>query len=268
MYDYDGGISRISVAHAFHYASDNLIVELTLTAFFGIRRGIGIGRMVQSVHLIPLIPVMAGLIVGLPAQADMTSPSPVAIIEDIKAEGVDFELLEFLSEGATIKLAKDETLKLAYLRSCIVEEFQGGIVTVGQTQSKLAGGVLRYRENVDCGGGSIIPTERQAQDVAGIVIRAPNLESDQPLVLVYATTPMFTFAEPVKELIIERMDPGSKEEHRFSVEGKWLDLADKQVQLAAGGLYRVTAGRSSTLLRISRKATASSSSVISRLVGF
>lgn len=211
---------------------------------------------------------MAGLFISLPARADATTPKPAAIIEDIKAAGVDFELLDFLFEGTTIKLAEDETLTLAYLRSCIVEEFEGGVITIGQSQSKLSGGKLRYRESVDCDGGGIVPTERQAQDVAGIVFRAPGLESDQRLTMVYATTPVFAFNTSVKEVVIERMDADVEETQRFAVNGKRLDLADRQVQLAAGGLYRATTENGSMLFRVSRKATATSTPVISRLVGF
>jgi len=215
-----------------------------------------------------LIAVIAGLFISLSARADTTTHKPAAIIEDIKAAGVDFELLDFLFEGTTIKLAEDETLTLAYLRSCIVEEFKGGVITIGQSQSEFTGGNLRYRESVDCDGGGIVPTESQAQDVAGIVFRAPGLEGDQRLTMVYATAPVFAFSTPVKEVVIERMDADVGETQRFAVDGKRLDMAEKQVQLAAGGLYRATTENGSMLFRVSRKATAASTPVISRLVGF
>ena len=79
--------------------------------------------------------------------------------------------------------------------------------------------------------------------------------------------PVFAFSEPATELVIAREDPGFEEERRFPVTGDRLDLADQRVRLVVGGLYRATTENSSILLRISRRATATTSSVISRLVG-
>ncbi len=210
---------------------------------------------------------MAGLLLGLPTPAETAPAKPAAIIEDIQAAAAEFGPLDFLFEGTTITLAEGETLKLAYLRSCIVEEFKGGVVTVGKIQSEQAGGNLQYRQEVDCDGGGIVPTERQGQDIGGVVFRAPDSDNDEPLVIVYATKPVFAFAEPATELVIARVDPGFQEERRFPVTGDRLDLAGEQVGLVVGGLYRATTEKGSVLFRVSRRATTTSSSVISRLVG-
>ncbi len=210
---------------------------------------------------------MAGLLLGLPARAEPAPAKPAAIVEDIQAAAAEFGPLDFVFEGTTITLAEGETLKLAYLRSCIVEEFEGGVITVGETRSEQAGGNLQYRQEVDCDGGGIVPTKRQAKDVPGIVFRAPDSDNDEPLVIVYATKPVFAFAEPVTELVIARVDLGFQEERRFPVTSDRLDLADEQVGLVAGGLYRATTEKGSVLFRVSRGATTTSSSVISRLIG-
>ena len=224
--------------------------------------------MVQRIQLTPfLIPVMAGLLLGLPTRAETAPAKPAAIIEDIQAAGAEFGPLDFLFEGTTITLAEGETLKLAYLRSCIVEEFKGGVVTVGKIRSEQAGGNLQYRQEVDCDGGGIVPTERQGQEIGGVVFRAPFSDNDEPLVIVYTTKPVFAFAEPATELVIARVDPGFQEERRFPVTGDRLDLAGEQVGLVVGGLYRATTEKGSVLFRVSRRATTTSSSVISRLVG-
>ena len=210
---------------------------------------------------------MAALLFGLPVPTEAAPAKPAAIIEDIQSATAEFGPLDFLFEGNTITLAEGETLTLAYLRSCIVEEFKGGVVTVGKSQSEPAGGNLLYRHEVDCDGGGIVPTERQGQDLGGVAFRAPNSDNDEPLVIVYATMPVFAFSEPATELVIAREDPGFEEERRFPVTGDRLDLADQRVRLVVGGLYRATTENSSILLRISRRATATTSSVISRLVG-
>ncbi len=224
--------------------------------------------MLQRILLTRLLtPVMAALLLGLPVGAEAAPAKPAAIIEDIQSAAAEFGPLDFLFEGNTITLAEGETLTLAYLRSCIVEEFKGGVVTVGKKQSEPSGGNLQFRQVVDCDGGGIVPTERQGQEVAGVVIRAPDSDNDEPLVFVYATKPIFVFSEPVTELIIARVDPGFEDERRFPVTGDRLDLAREPVELVAGGLYRATTEKGSVLFRVSRRATATSSSVISRLIG-
>jgi hypothetical protein len=216
----------------------------------------------KTVFLISLIVVV---LVGLPARTETTPAKPVAIIEDIQAEGVDFEPQDLVYEGKIIALGYDGTLKLAYLRSCIVEELKGGTVTVGRTQSELANpNQLTRQTTVKCDGGGIVPTEGQDEDAAGIAIRGP------PPVNVHSTMPVFVFVfiEPAKELIIKRVNPGEEEEYRIAVHGVRLDLADQPVRLVAGGHYRATSGERFVLFLISHDATESSSNVISRLVVF
>ena len=146
-----------------------------------------------------LIPLMTAVLVGLPAQAQTASTSPTAIIEDIDAEGVDFEPLDLVYEGDIIELGASGTLKLGYLRSCIVEEIEGGTVTVGRTESKLANSKPPIRYSVDCDGGGIVPTKEQAEDVGGIVFRsAQDLGGDELWVVVRATVPVFAFIKPTK----------------------------------------------------------------------
>ncbi len=212
--------------------------------------------------------LVAWILTAPSAQAQTQTDKPAAIIEDIKASGIDYEILEILVEGTIIQLADDETVKLAYLRSCIVEEVKGGTVTVGETESKLSGGIIQHRETVDCDGGGIVPTERQAQDAAGVIFRAPTVGNDELMVLVYATAPVFSFAKNTRELSIERINADVIEKHVFPVTGSRFDLMDQGVRLAPGALYRATSDESTILFRISRKATASTSAAISRLVRF
>ncbi len=235
--------------------------------------------MARLFHTIAFrIPLMTAVLVGLPAQAQTASTSPTAIIEDIDAEGVDFEHLDLVYEGDIIELGASGTLTLAYLRSCIVEEIEGGTVTVGRTRSKLAN--PRYpplRQEVRCDGGGIVPTEEQEDATAVFGWRGYEFGDESLVVVVHAAMPVFAFIEPSKELIIDRVDPGKKnkkEKYRFIVKGArldladhWLDSAGQRVRLVAGGHYRATSGTSSVLFLISRDATLTSDSVISRLVG-
>lgn len=58
----------------------------------------------------------------------------------------------------------------------------------------------------------------------------------------------------------------SPDRPRFSIADGRLDLAKTQVNLTAGGLYRATTDAGSAVFRISRRASGSSASIISRLV--
>ena len=225
--------------------------------------------MAQLLHTTALlIPLMVAILVGLPARAETAPAKPAAIIEDIQAEGVDYGPLDLVYEGDVIALGNGGTLKLAYLRSCIVEELKGGTVTIGRTQSELSSPNPPTRETVNCDGGGIVPTEGQEEDAAAITFRgAPDLGGGEPLVKVRSTMPVFAFIGPAKELIINRVDPGEEKEYRFAVHGARLDLADQRVRLVAGGHYRATSGERSVLFFIFRDATETSSNVISRLVG-
>ncbi len=226
--------------------------------------------MAQHFHTVAFLsPLIIAILAGLPAQAGWAQAKPVAIIEDIQAEGVDFGPLDLVYEGDIIALGYGGTLKLAYLRSCIVEELKGGTVTVGRTQSELASPNPPTRQKVDCDGGGIVPTEGRDEDAAGLTFRGgPDLGSGEPFVEVRSTTPVFAFIEPAKELIIERVDPGEEKRYPpFAVHGARLDLADQRVRLVAGGHYRATSGERSVLFFISRDAMETSTNVISRLVG-
>lgn len=211
---------------------------------------------------------LAWTLADLPARAQAQSDTPAAIIEDIKATGVNYGILDVLSEGTTIKLGAEGTLRVAYLRSCIVEDVKGGTVIVGESQSRVEGGVIQSQETVNCDGGGIVPTERQAQDVAGVVFRAPDVDYDKPIVLVYATAPILAFATPAKEVKVERVDSDQAETYDFPVNGNHIDLKDRGVALSPGGLYRATTEHGKVLFRISRKATDAKVAAVSRLVRF
>ncbi|MCZ6862325.1 MAG: hypothetical protein O7I42_18980 [Alphaproteobacteria bacterium] len=68
-----------------------------------------------------LLAALAGLLIGYPEQADADRGQPVAIVEDVAAPETGLELMDFLFDGTVIRLQDSETLTLAYLHSCIVE---------------------------------------------------------------------------------------------------------------------------------------------------
>jgi hypothetical protein len=225
--------------------------------------------MSQLSRLVPLVAYLTlGFLAGQPAAGQSSPLKPAAIIEEIDAARTPFGVMDFVFTGDVIVLAKGEVLRLSYLRSCLVEEFMGGVVTVGEMRSAFSGSTLQYQEEVDCDGGGIVPTESQGEDIAGVVFRLPGSKSDARVVTVYSTMPVFVFDNGVENLTVRRVDPGYDEEIRVEVDGGWVDLAAEQVQLALGGSYQVESEKGSAMFQVSLTAKATVSTVIGRLVGF
>ncbi len=235
-------------------------------------------------RIFPLIPssrlsmttaVCAGIFaaaLGAPqanAATEQSQPKdPAAIIEAIDAASItDFEFMDYVYEGMELSLGEAGSITLSYLRSCRVEQIKGGLVKIGQSKSEVSSPTPVEIVEVNCDGGGIVPTDRQGEDAAGLAFRNKATTGEVP-VRVYSTAPVFTFPQPIDELVIEREEAGKDESYKFPVDGKRLDLAKHQVSLEAGGIYRAKAGEKSVLFRISRKATGAGRTVVERLIGF
>ena len=221
-------------------------------------------------QLLPAGAALAVLLAG-PSHAateQSADDEPAAIIEAIDAASVtDLGFMDFVYEGREIFLADHESLTISYLRSCRVEEITGGSIKVGRSQSEVSSPTPVVVSAVDCDGGGIVPTERQGEDVAALTFR--RVKSDEkPPVRTNSTAPLFAFSEPVEELLIERADPFGQESYRLSVEGQRLDLADQEVTLEAGAVYRATAGERSVLIKVAKKASRHGRTLIERLIAF
>lgn len=203
----------------------------------------------------------------LAAPQSVVGAEPSAIVEEIDAasvEGVSF--MDFLYEGMEIELGENESMTLSYFASCRIEEITGGKVKVGRKQSEVSSPVPVVVTAVDCDGGGIVPTEGQGEDVAAIAFRRAPSEEDPP-VRVNSTAPLFAFSEPVEALTVERLDqPG--EPLTVAVEGTRLDFAKENIALKAGGVYRVTVGEVSRLIKITPKASRHGASLVERLIAF
>ena len=195
--------------------------------------------------------------------------APVAIIEDIAAPSTKLQVMDYLEQGQSFALNPGEKVTISYFNSCSVEKIDGGRVRIGLNKSAVTGGKMES-ENVPCGGGGIVLTERQSDQAAGIVFRSLEF-SDKEVIKVFAVSPLFVFSAPAKdlakELVIERIDGGAKEKHTLKIDGKQLDLVKLGVKLSQGGRYTATAGSSKSEFTVAETATGSTRSVISRLIG-
>lgn len=203
-----------------------------------------------------------------PHAAQAQAKDPAAIIEAIDSATVtDLEVMDFLYEGMELPLGEEGTLTLSYLRSCRVEQITGGTVRVGERRSEVTSRMPVEVIEVDCGGGGVVPTDRQREDAAGVAFRSFSKPSQIP-VLVYSIAPLFVFSRPVGTFSIERMDPGARKTFGFLVDGRRLDLAEQQLFLEPGGLYRASSYDKSVLFRIVPSARGVGTTIVERLIGF
>ncbi len=200
-----------------------------------------------------------------PTRAD----EPVAIVEEIGAGVADVQVFDYLRPGDEIALAEGEVLILGYLRSCLRETITGGRVIVGQSESKVENGLI-VRQRVECDGGAAVLTAEQAGKSGVSVFRARDRTAEQAAALplkLYSATPVFTFAEPVDKVVLERLDR-SGQAITFDTKGAVLDLAAAGRSLWPGGRYRVSAGDAVRVLEIDARARPNGGPIIGRLVRF
>lgn len=211
--------------------------------------------------------VAAGLVMAtaLLFAAPVQAGAPVAIVEDITAPSTKLQLMEYLEQGQKFVLNPGETITVSYFNSCSVERISGGRVKIGYKKSQISGGKVE-RENVPCGGGGVVLTERQSDQSAGIVFRSLEF-SDKSVITVYAVSPLFKLSNPADMLVIQRVDDKSEKAIQIKVDGERVDLATLGIKLSHGATYSATAGDSMTEFKVSDTATDSTRSVISRLIG-
>ena len=198
----------------------------------------------------------------------MAGLPPVAIIEDIQADDSQLSFMDYVSEGRTIQLGKNGKLVLGYLNSCRRETITGGTVTIGPLQSKVNKGQL-LREDVECDGGNAKLSGQQAATSGALAFRGsakPKIGLAKADLTIYGTAPVIRVKQSNANITIERMDKRSKR-YSYHLEAKHIDLADKKVSLALGGLYRISLkDGSSKTFKVDKYAEMGKISIVSRLI--
>jgi hypothetical protein len=106
--------------------------------------------------------IALSIVFAAPATAD-----PSAIVEDIEAAGADIGFMDYVEPGDELRLGDGERLVLGYFASCTQETIIGGTVTVGTTQSEVAGGSVK-RAKVECDAGQVQLNANQS-NASGVV---------------------------------------------------------------------------------------------------
>lgn len=227
--------------------------------------GIG-GARHPLVILAWLQAVLLGVGVPIPVHAETPAATvPAAIVEETDSLTAAVQPLEFLSPGHEIQLVANDVLVLGYLQSCMHETITGGRVTVGETESRVVGGLV-VREVVECHGGRADLSLQEVSKSGGLPVRAGATGDDQPE-LVFSTTPLFVFPEQTERLVITMLDPGDNRAS-YAVHGRELDLAKLNVRLSPGKTYEARVGQAVRLFKVAPSARAKGDKIIGRLVRF
>jgi hypothetical protein len=207
------------------------------------------------------------------ASTAATAADPVAIVEDIKASGVDLQFMDYVEAGRVISLGATGTVTLGYLGSCMQETITGGRVTVGSEQSRVDGGKVK-RMRVECDGGDLKLSTEQAGKSAVLVLRLPpgarKSARQKPSLTIYGASPVIALSDPADgtaSVVITRLDrPEDDIEVRLS--GGIADLSSGGRSLRPGGIYRAESGGRTVVFKVDPFAEPGAGPLIGRLIRF
>lgn len=219
-------------------------------------------------------PLVALAAAGIGASS-ASAQAPVALVEDVKGSPPGVEFMDYVTAGKVITLGPKDGLVLSYLKSCLRETIDGGVVTVGTEKSEVQAGTVQ-RDKVACEAGKMQLSTELASKAGGMVFRDKPRRAGQPAPM---PRPQFTLfgLSPVIEVkeggtvAFERLDiPEERLEIAASgpafLRGAFLDLAAADKALAAGGVYRVSVGTTSVVFRVDMEAKPGRTPIAGRLV--
>lgn len=198
-----------------------------------------------------------------------SAAAPVAIVEDSSLS--DPGAMDYLDQGRVLTLKPGDRIILGYLNSCIREEIQGGTVTIGATESNVSGSKVK-RSVIPCGGTAQLSQAQAGKSGAMVFRRAPGKSgtgaaSAEPSITVPSLSPVLRPSIASGTMKLQRLDrPG--EPVTLPGSERVADLQALGIRLAAGGVYRVTAGQKSAVFRIDPAANDTGGALLTRLVHF
>jgi len=197
----------------------------------------------------------------------------VAIVEDVAAPSLKLAPFAYLERGSVFALRSGERITIAYLSTCNVDVIVGGRVTVGGGRSTVEGGTVE-REHVACDGGRLRLPASSATSGGAMVYRDPPTGGlPAPRLLIHGRAPIVEVTPRETRLVIERIDvAGPPLVLRLGPESALRpgvhDLARLKVDLAPGGLYRLSALGKVMVIAVATGAEARPRAGLSRFVPF
>ena len=208
----------------------------------------------------------------------VSAQTPVAIVEDVKGQIAGLEVMDYLVPGRTLRLPRDETVVIGYLKSCVRETIHGGTVEIGDQQSTVEAGVIE-RGKVECDAQDMMATSGQPFDSTGYVLRGGAGASQRLPEAPRAPGPQFTLygSSPLIELngrgplVIARLDTKG-EYFNFDIDqdkllrGRFLDLAVEGKSLSPGGVYGARWQKRLVVFKVDPAASPGPTPILGRLL--
>lgn len=199
--------------------------------------------------------------------------TPTALVEDV-SDGVDgVQPMDYVAAGRTVALKAGQTLTLSYLESCVNETITGGSVTIGARESAVQGGSID-RHTLPCDGGKLLLASNEAGKAGVTVFRSapialPGMKAPPPKpdLTLFKTHPVLILSAP-GPVTIDRLDVQGIALSTVNVPGTTLDTAKTGAGLEPGGLYKISAGQKSFVVKIDEKAAAGGGPALGRLIRF
>lgn len=195
------------------------------------------------------------------------SADPIALVEDISASHSNLQAMDYLFEGDVISLSAGENITISYMMSCAIEHIKGGDakINIGRKKSNVTGKGHVKRKFVECGGVDISLTHRQSDAAAGVVVRGgKDKGSKQPSVTVYSRHPIIKLSNTATHFMLTELE--TDQTQRIAAKERNVDLANLNISLKPGGVYKISTGDKSVVFQIAKTARASKRNVISRMV--
>lgn len=221
-----------------------------------------------------LLPAFAAVLLGTMialAGAATAAERPSALVESISIPIKGVEAMDYLTPGMVVELGPSAVLVIDYLASCVRETITGGTATIGAAQSTVDKGKVT-RRRVECDGAELQLTAAQS-DQGGVAVYRSALGGTGPDGLPQADLTIrsrvpFIATKLTGTIRMERLDQ-QEPALEFPITGTGrvgVDLGRSQVQLAPGGLYRVTLGQRSLVFRVAPDAVSTETALVARLV--
>lgn len=225
--------------------------------------------------IVPGASALLALAIATAVAARAQSAEPVAIVEEVSSQNAGVQEMDYVAAGRVIRLAKDDTLVVSYMRACLRESIRGGVVTIGQERSKIQGGDVK-RETFTCDAGRLRLTAAQASASgamafrgAGVTAPPATAAASQSEITIYARAPVIDGIGP-GELVFARMDkPADHLSINVSpgmLKRGTLDLQPLGVSLEPGGRYEVKTGARRLSFTVASGTTRVGGPLLSRLL--
>lgn len=188
-------------------------------------------------------------------------PMPSAIVEDVQGIAA-LSRLDLLIPGKEIDLGDRGRLVLGYFNSCWQDAVTGGRLLVGEQKSVVKGGTM-IRRRVDCDPSRTPDTKTSREAKA----RGLSAEAPAPHLVLFGRSPIVLVGQPNVKLLIERIDSRTLTRiTEIDLTTDRLDLADRNIALEAGSIYRLSAAGSLLLIKIDPIAESGRTPAVGRLV--